>query len=134
ELVHQIAVVTPVLPLDPNPLAKGLTSTKVTVRPLVPPPLITQGVETNDQLKVEFKATGVCPLVVPPPAPPHPHGHLLPHGPPPQPQMPPPQPQMPPPQPLPVPQPVPQSPRPQLAPAPSPRPAGSPTVPPADQP
>lgn len=117
ELVCQIATATPTLPVDPNPLAKGLTSSKVTVRPLAPPPILTQGVETTDQLKVEFKATGVCPPGMPPvhlPALPHGQPHLPPHV-----QLP---------QPLPAPQSLPQvplsptqpQPVPQLAPPPSP--------------
>lgn len=74
ELVGLIAHVPPPPPLEPNPLDKGLTSAKVTVRPLAPPPFLSQGVETVDQLKVEFKA-----VIGPPPGP---HGHP-PHSPPP---------------------------------------------------
>ncbi len=61
DLLAQIAAASPVLPLDANPLAKGLISTKVTIRPLAPGMKV-QAVETTDKLRVEFNATGVCPL------------------------------------------------------------------------
>jgi hypothetical protein len=68
ELIRQIAAVAGTLPTSGNPLDQGLKTTKVTIRP-VAPGLVVQGVETNDQLTVEFKATGVCPPNCPAPKP-----------------------------------------------------------------
>jgi hypothetical protein len=74
DLLRQITTLAGPLPVEGNPLATGLTSTKVTVTPIpMIPDTKTQSVETTDPLKVEFEATGVCT-----PAHAVPHAHPVP--------------------------------------------------------
>jgi hypothetical protein len=88
DLIAQIAALGP-FPITPNPLDAGLKTKTVTITPLTPPGVIAQKATTNDALKVEFKAEGVCP----PPAGhprfgPHPLLRVMPPGPHPEPFLP----------------------------------------------
>jgi len=76
ELVAQIAARGPI-PIDNNPLAKGIKSSKVTITPLAPLGTVVQSATTVDNLSVSFKEEGICvppapgmplpPAMIPPP-------------------------------------------------------------------
>lgn len=60
---------TRLLPLDPNPLATPLTSTKVTITPNPPGGFVAQPIDANDNIRLEFQPVP-CPPGSPCPIPP----------------------------------------------------------------